>query len=170
MLGVDHGRSTKKTTYGLRCVARTGPGAGNPRTRSDVHQRGRQRGFRPLARLAIALPTAVGIERNFVRWRKAHLDFCPCYLIAGLGFGYEWRFSTPTETRRLAPGNDCNGARPCENVREPRKRRIVFSIAFFGQTSPELLVFRLTKSSLMVEDEVAEPESLVRDTCRARAR
>jgi hypothetical protein len=24
------------------------------------------------------------------------------------------------------------GSRPCENVREPRKRRTVFSIAFFG--------------------------------------
>ena len=38
------------------------------------------------------------------------------------------------------------GSRPCENVLEPRKRRSVFSIAFFGQPSPELLVFRLTKS------------------------
>jgi hypothetical protein len=37
------------------------------------------------------------------------------------------------------------GARLCENVREPRKRRTVFSIAFFEQLSPELLVFRLTK-------------------------
>jgi hypothetical protein len=35
------------------------------------------------------------------------------------------------------------GSRPCENVREPRERRIVFSIAFFVQPSPELLAFRL---------------------------
>jgi hypothetical protein len=43
----------------------------------------------------------------------------------------------------------CQGVRyrprPCENVREPRKRRTVFSIAFFGWPSPALLVFRLTK-------------------------
>jgi hypothetical protein len=37
------------------------------------------------------------------------------------------------------------GTRPCENVREPRKRRIVFSIGLFEQPSPELLVFRLAK-------------------------
>ena len=37
-------------------------------------------------------------------------------------------------------------SRTCENVREPRKRRIVFFIAFLRQPSPELLVFRLTKS------------------------
>jgi len=37
-------------------------------------------------------------------------------------------------------------AHPCKNVHEPRKRRSVFSIAFFGQPSPELLVFILTKS------------------------
>src|SRR5690349_6747528 len=39
-----------------------------------------------------------------------------------------------------------NGSRSCENVREPRKRRIVFSIAFFGQPSREFLVFRLATS------------------------
>jgi len=37
------------------------------------------------------------------------------------------------------------GSRPCENVREPRKRRTVFSIAFLGYPSPAPLVFRLTK-------------------------
>src|SRR5215472_7978036 len=42
--------------------------------------------------------------------------------------------------------NVCNGSSPCENVRDPRKRRTVFSIAFFGYPSPALLVFRLTKS------------------------
>ena len=31
------------------------------------------------------------------------------------------------------------GSGPCENVREPRKRRIVFSIAFFGELSRGLL-------------------------------
>jgi hypothetical protein len=36
-------------------------------------------------------------------------------------------------------------AHPCENVREPRKRRIVFSIGLFKQPSPQLLAFRLTK-------------------------
>ena len=46
----------------------------------------------------------------------------------------------------LAAGKVGKGSRPCENVREPRKRRTVFSIAFFEQPSPELLVFRLTKS------------------------
>jgi len=35
--------------------------------------------------------------------------------------------------------------RPCENVHEPRKRRTAFSIAFPGQPSPAVLVFRLTK-------------------------
>jgi hypothetical protein len=38
------------------------------------------------------------------------------------------------------------GVHRCENVREPRERRIVFSIAFFVQPSPELLAFRFTKS------------------------
>jgi hypothetical protein len=47
---------------------------------------------------------------------------------------------------RPTQASDRKGSRPCENVCEPRKRRIVFSIAFFGQPSPELLVFRLTKS------------------------
>jgi len=37
------------------------------------------------------------------------------------------------------------GSRPCENVREPRKRRIIFSRAFFGQPSPAFFVFRMTK-------------------------
>jgi hypothetical protein len=31
------------------------------------------------------------------------------------------------------------GSGPCENVREPRKRRIVFSITFFGELSRGLL-------------------------------
>ena len=49
--------------------------------------------------------------------------------------------------RHLVPGAEgTSRPRPCENVREPRQRRTVFSIAFFGQPSPELLVFRLIKS------------------------
>ena len=43
-------------------------------------------------------------------------------------------------------GNDCYGSRPCENVRERINRRIVFSIAFFGQPLRDLLVLRLKKS------------------------
>ena len=42
------------------------------------------------------------------------------------------RFPTPAETLQLALGNGRKGASPCENVRAPRKRRTVFSIAFFG--------------------------------------
>ena len=38
------------------------------------------------------------------------------------------------------------GSRPCENVREQRRCRIIFSIAVFGQPSPAFLVSRLTKS------------------------
>ena len=38
------------------------------------------------------------------------------------------------------------GSRPCENVRERRNHRIVFSIAFFGQPPSGLLVLRLKKS------------------------
>ena len=41
-----------------------------------------------------------------------------------------------------APRNGKVRPRPCENVRELRKRRTVFSIAFFGYPSPALLVFR----------------------------
>jgi hypothetical protein len=43
-------------------------------------------------------------------------------------------------------GNGREPPRPCENVRERRNPRIVFSIAFFGQPPPELLVLRLKKS------------------------
>src|SRR6516162_10464539 len=39
-----------------------------------------------------------------------------------------------------------DGSRPCENVGERRNRRIVFSIALFGQPPSELLVLRLKKS------------------------
>jgi hypothetical protein len=42
--------------------------------------------------------------------------------------------------------NGSYGSKPCENVRERRTRRIVFSIAFFRQPLPELLVLRLKKS------------------------
>jgi hypothetical protein len=42
--------------------------------------------------------------------------------------------------------NSRKGSRPCENVRERRNRRIVFSIALFGQPPSELLVLRLKKS------------------------
>src|SRR6516162_2670549 len=35
-----------------------------------------------------------------------------------------------------------------KTVREPRTCRIIFSIAFFGRPSPELLVFSLTKSRI----------------------
>jgi hypothetical protein len=38
----------------------------------------------------------------------------------------------PTEPIPMGIANVRYGARPCENVREPRKRRTVFSIAFFG--------------------------------------
>ena len=38
-----------------------------------------------------------------------------------------------TPYRRLFNSENVRkGSRPCENVREPRKCRIVFSIAFFG--------------------------------------
>src|SRR5205807_6458582 len=40
-------------------------------------------------------------------------------------------------------GNCESGCRPCENVRAPRKRGIVFSIISFGWPSPVVLVFRL---------------------------
>src|SRR5262245_51315084 len=39
--------------------------------------------------------------------------------------------------------DDSYGARPCENVREPRKRRTVFSIALFEQPSRELFGFQI---------------------------
>ena len=48
--------------------------------------------------------------------------------------------AAPPNTRRSA-----KRPRPCENMRVPRNRRIVFSIAFFGQPPPTFLVFRLTK-------------------------
>ena len=62
-------------------------------------------------------------------------------------FGFEPPVvAAPLQLARSA-ANDRLGSRPCENVHERRNRRIVFSIAFFGQAPPELLVFRLKKSS-----------------------
>jgi hypothetical protein len=54
--------------------------------------------------------------------------------------------NNPHEPLGVPAANDGKGARPCENVRERRNPRIVFSIAFFGQPPPELLVLRLKKS------------------------
>jgi hypothetical protein len=72
--------------------------------------------------------------------------------------GFAERTETPGSMRASAQSSpidvvpllnnphDRFGARPCENVRERRNPRIVFSIAFFGQPPPELLVLRLKKS------------------------
>src|SRR6516162_8827665 len=55
--------------------------------------------------------------------------------------------SAPDYARYSPEDSSCvhGGVHRCENVRAPRKCRIVFSIAFFEYPSPALLVFRLTK-------------------------
>ena len=54
------------------------------------------------------------------------------------------RSQLPDVVQRRNSRNDCYGSRPCENVREPRKRRTGFSIAFLGCRRQHFF-FRLTK-------------------------
>src|SRR5215470_11833825 len=56
------------------------------------------------------------------------------------------RYALVKQIIRLVPASQGGSRpRPCENVREPRKRRTGFSIAFLAQPPPAFLVFRLTK-------------------------
>ena len=53
--------------------------------------------------------------------------------------------SAPDYAQYLPEDSSCvrGGVHRCENVREPRKRRTVFSIAFFEQPSPEIFGFQI---------------------------
>jgi hypothetical protein len=90
----------------------------SPRTRSHVSPRARCCAQHRHTEAILEYEAVIALNRNWAH-EYSHLGWC--------------KFMTGAIEGRF-------GSRPWENVRDPRQRRIVFSIAFFGQPSPALLV------------------------------